>query len=324
MLSNRLTYAISIMALLLYTAYALFTSGVVGILLSIAVGFIVATWVDSIEILTATIILFGILYNTIRQRSGGSEGFVDADATTPMIDPRTQPYARPSNPWASGGRITDTSDATVIPSVPPAPYGTPQEIVHRLATISHAGALGVPAYFRNNQELPIPPPLLKGSPSPKGIFASFSEGFQDTSPATKGKGQADGGSSEEGEAGHSEPAGTSRANEVVVKIPPPAAAAAAPAAPAPPNKKPTGPAASPEAFVAPVGSPDTLFKPGELPTERREGPFLDSSSTFMKAVSSLRPDQIASMTADTQQYIEEQRKLVGMLQSMQPLSLIHI
>lgn len=62
-----------------------------------------------------------------------------------------------------------------------------------------------------------------------------------------------------------------------------------------------------------------LFKLGELPSEAAEGPHIDAGTTLMKAMSSLQPDQINAMTADTKSLLETQQNLMGMLKNMQPI-----
>lgn len=62
-----------------------------------------------------------------------------------------------------------------------------------------------------------------------------------------------------------------------------------------------------------------LFKLGELPSESKEGPFLNASSTLMKAISGLQPNQIKSMTDETKNMIETQKNMMGMLQQMRPV-----
>jgi hypothetical protein len=62
-----------------------------------------------------------------------------------------------------------------------------------------------------------------------------------------------------------------------------------------------------------------LFKLGELPSEMKKGPFVDTASTLTKAMSALQPDQMAAMTAESQSLLETQKNLLGMLQSMKPV-----
>jgi hypothetical protein len=62
-----------------------------------------------------------------------------------------------------------------------------------------------------------------------------------------------------------------------------------------------------------------LFKLGELPSEMKKGPFVDTASTLTKAMNALQPDQMAAMTAESQSLLETQKNLMGMLQSMKPV-----
>jgi len=62
-----------------------------------------------------------------------------------------------------------------------------------------------------------------------------------------------------------------------------------------------------------------LFKLGELPSEMKKGPFIDTASTITKAMNALQPEQMAAMTAESQSLVETQKNLMGMLQSMRPV-----
>lgn len=71
-----------------------------------------------------------------------------------------------------------------------------------------------------------------------------------------------------------------------------------------------------EAFA---GKNDGLFKLGELPSEKKEGPHIDAGTTIMKALSSLKADDIKRMSVDTQNLLETQKSLLGMLSTMKPM-----
>jgi len=67
---------------------------------------------------------------------------------------------------------------------------------------------------------------------------------------------------------------------------------------------------------------DTLavpFKLGEIPSQVKNGPHIDAGSTLIKAIQGLNPEQINAMTKDTQQLIETQKSLMGMLGTMKPM-----
>jgi hypothetical protein len=61
------------------------------------------------------------------------------------------------------------------------------------------------------------------------------------------------------------------------------------------------------------------FKLGEIPSQVKNGPHIDAASTLVKAINSLNPDQIKAMSKDTQQLIDTQKSLMGMLGSMKPM-----
>ena len=63
----------------------------------------------------------------------------------------------------------------------------------------------------------------------------------------------------------------------------------------------------------------TAFKLGEIPSQAKNGPHIDAASTLVKAINSLDPDQIKAMSKDTQQLIDTQKSLMGMLGNMKPM-----
>lgn len=71
------------------------------------------------------------------------------------------------------------------------------------------------------------------------------------------------------------------------------------------------------------GSRGEFFEPGKkykIPSEKDDAEFhLDAGTTFMNAYKSLKPDQIAAMTKDTQELMNTQKQLMGTLQTLKPL-----
>lgn len=67
------------------------------------------------------------------------------------------------------------------------------------------------------------------------------------------------------------------------------------------------------------GNNDGLFRLGEMPNEASGGPHIDTSSTVLSAISSLKPDQIKNMTDDTRKLLDTQKSLLGMLETMKPM-----
>ncbi len=66
-------------------------------------------------------------------------------------------------------------------------------------------------------------------------------------------------------------------------------------------------------------SEDGLFKLGQLPAEGKNGPHIDAGTTIMRALSSLNPGQISSLTEDTKKLLDTQKSLMGMLNTMKPI-----
>ena len=65
-----------------------------------------------------------------------------------------------------------------------------------------------------------------------------------------------------------------------------------------------------------------LGKKYKIPSEEDDADFhLDAGSTFMNAYKSLKPDQLASMTKDTQDLMQTQKQLMSTLQTLKPLIL---
>lgn len=84
-----------------------------------------------------------------------------------------------------------------------------------------------------------------------------------------------------------------------------------------------------EAFEGPMKPAPDHSKRGEffelgkkykVPSEDDDGDFhLDAGTTFLNAYKSLKPDQLASMTKDTQELMQTQRQLMSTLASLKPL-----
>jgi len=85
---------------------------------------------------------------------------------------------------------------------------------------------------------------------------------------------------------------------------------------------------APAASTAKVPPPDNgsrgeffeLGKKYKLPSESDDKGFhLDAGTTFMNAYKSLKPDQIAAMTKDTQELMDTQKQLMATLNTLKPL-----
>jgi hypothetical protein len=71
------------------------------------------------------------------------------------------------------------------------------------------------------------------------------------------------------------------------------------------------------------GERGEFFQAGKkykMPSEDDDKEFhLDAGTTFMNAYKSLKPDQVAAMTKDTQELMNTQKQLMGTLQTLKPL-----
>jgi hypothetical protein len=73
------------------------------------------------------------------------------------------------------------------------------------------------------------------------------------------------------------------------------------------------------AGFADKASTDGLFKLGELPSEAKDGNYIDVGTTIMRSLGALKPDQLNQMTADTRTLLETQKSLMSMLTTMKPM-----
>lgn len=79
------------------------------------------------------------------------------------------------------------------------------------------------------------------------------------------------------------------------------------------------PAPAPKVAAETPGEQKGLFKLGEIPQDMKGGLHIDSGTTVMNALNSLKPEQIAEMTKDTKKLIETQKSLMNMLQTVAPM-----
>lgn len=244
----------------LYMLYILSALGFVGLILSLAIALIVAAFVSSFEIVTASVVVSGVAYVLlsrwlgIRSSCKAAEGFSD---------------------------------------------GTPHEITTLMDTMTKK------KYGPDRVVTPDPWSNTWSCEGPTGVLSGAVEGFANASTDNADKNPKKGAPATSTSASANISTNTNldkKANAVNE------------------SSKAASDAAkimSTEKFTD--GGAPGLFKLGELPSESKDGPHLDVGSTLMKAMSSLKPDQITSMTTDTQELLKTQQNLMGMLQSMQPI-----
>jgi len=105
MSQNYTTYFIAVIALVIYTGYIVSVQGVAGLLLSIAIGLIAAAFLDSVEYLTAIVILTGLAYTMYAKKTqvvvvAKKEGFKvgEGEGTGPEIVARVVAFDPPRPP----------------------------------------------------------------------------------------------------------------------------------------------------------------------------------------------------------------------------------
>ncbi|NDH06823.1 hypothetical protein EBX93_13040, partial [bacterium] len=144
------------------------------------------------------------------------------------------------------------------------------------------------------------PSSLRGRPKgPTGVYSAASvEGFEDVQPDVPKEG-----ASSDSSAADANP---------VHQVDPKEVAEITSAPPKKPAAK-QGQDIEKEEFQS---ATNELFKLGKMPSEHKEGPLLDAGQTVMKAMSSLDPNTISAMTADTKKLLETQKGLMSMLNQM--------
>ena len=81
MVSNTITFILSILALFIYGLYALSSQGVFGLLVSIAIALITAAFVDKIEYIAIGVLVVGLTYiMAVRKYNCKFEGFGNEEA----------------------------------------------------------------------------------------------------------------------------------------------------------------------------------------------------------------------------------------------------
>ncbi len=169
---------------------------------------------------------------------------------------------------------------------------SPQKVIQRIASVQKKG--------RRNE--------------PTGVYDASVEGFEDIQPQVP----------KEGAASDSSSASAQRANQVDPKqvsevtsaTPPPSAPASSAPASSALSALPSEKEIEKEEFQS---ATNELFKLGKMPSEHAEGPKLDVGQTVMKAMSSLDPNTISSMTTDTKKLLDTQKGLMSMLTQMRPV-----
>jgi hypothetical protein len=279
MSQNYTTYFIAVIALIIYTGYIVSVQGIAGLLLSVAIGLIAAAFLDSVEYLTAVVILTGLAYSMYAKK-------------TPVVVVAKKEGFKVGEGEGTGPEIV----ARVVAMDPPRPP-------RRVSPVLSAGCEGF-ADAGAATPTDTPPPTSEGSSTPASTASVTKPKQTDQEAAAVVSANATPANSVAmtGVQPVAEPSAATNAGS------PAGSAGLASAAMTPPvvagfqGQKTNG-----------------LFKLGEMPSEQKGGPFVDVASTMNKAVSSLNSDQMAAMTAESKSLMETQKNLMNMLSSMRPV-----
>lgn len=270
--SSYTGFIISMIVLIIYVLYILAVKGISGLLLSASVGLITAYYIDEFEIVTATVVIFGLVYvfmmNILPRCLTSSEGF---DNTSP--------------PGLKGQNMCPGN----INASTPVPEGGIQ-IVDRISRWNNQWSS---THYQNAT-----PTLI---PNPKPVFSTKGiEGFANANV---------GDDSEEKVVGNAEKKAEKDENNTALPDEEAEIAQSQPATPLTKNN---------EEGMNSIGG-NGLFKLGEMPSETSSGAYVDVGTTLMKAMNSLKPEQVNAMTSETRQLVETQKNLIQMLQTMKPV-----
>jgi hypothetical protein len=296
---NSITFTIAVATIGLYALYILFMGGMSGLLLSLAVALLTAAFVDHLEYIAIALVLFGLVYVLLLQRTmaryyltgaAGKEGFA-APAPGSLVP---EDYAESSKMMGSGKEISDR-----VVAMKEGRY-SPRSGVQ--GVLSDGADGHAPATTKNSRATATIKAVKKQGFLNYGVYA---EGFEDAAVAAgneKGEEEKKEGAPAESEAA---PATKTMDAETVTtqeqkKVEQTATAASA-------------------ATAGFQGGQASLFKLGEMPSESKEGPHVDVAATMQNALSALNPDQMAAMTRESQSLVETQKNLMNMLQSMRPV-----
>lgn len=141
---------------------------------------------------------------------------------------------------------------------------------------------------------------ISNQKGPVGVYSSSIEGFEDVQPDVQKDGASSESSSASTEMKHE--IDQNKVEEVTSTVSK--------------EEKKNSSAIEKEEFQS---ATNELFKLGKMPSEHKDGPLLDAGQTVMKAINSLDPNTISSMTADTKKLLETQKGLMSMLNQMRPV-----
>jgi len=250
---NEMTHTASLGVLAATALYTLLYSGLMGVLVTSAIGFIAYAFIDQLELVVAVTVLFAFFYTVfLKKFVKRLEGFKNDN--------------------------------------------TPADIRARVASMN-----------RNYHQKPHD--LRNPRKEPAGVYEPSIEGFADASDSTKAS--EEGGAPSESSAASTKATvnqvGEKQVKEVTSTIT---------GEKHKENKEKSDKEVQDEEFKS---ATNNLFKLGKMPSENMGGPKLDAGQTIVKAMESMDPSTVNSMTMDTKKLLETQKGLMSMLTQMRPV-----
>jgi hypothetical protein len=278
--------------LALYILYGIFGIGMTGVLFSFAIGLIVASFNQHIEIIVASTILSGLFWTFFSKRVG-KEGFQNGRAIKGATDRVPTGTGQDANSIVK--KIAEITQPNVFqPSgVLSSSFAECFQDMNSAQEPNNAGSTTAKPAGTNT-----PPPA---SSTPAATNApTISDTLKNNLPS---------------------------ANATAVKTPPTNTANVPTASSGSANAAPTTatteitPATNAATTTAGFEDKTTsgMFKLGSIPTDAIGGAHIDIGTTMMNALNSLKPDQVKAMTDDTRKLMETQKSLMGMLSTMKPM-----
>ena len=267
----------------LYAVYVLFGIGMVGLLFSFAVGLILLSMDQPVELVVAGTILAGLLFKIIADGRRKKEPFEDSPGKPAAKFPDVLPLGQGQTLTGISQRVQQLGKRNVFQ-----PSGV----------LSSDFAEGFADATPNEQITPNPgTPAMASATAPPPGNAPVPP-TANSSPAPAG--------------------GPTTSPQLAAALPSSAAAAAAtpPTQPGQPQANQAGTQVK-SGFADP--QTDGMFKLGSIPPDAIGGAHIDVGTTLMNAMNALKPDQVKAMTEDTRKLLETQKSLMGMLQDMKPM-----
>ena len=275
----RQTFAYGFLAL--YSLYGIFGIGMTGLLFSFAIGLIVTSLGQPIELIVAATILSGLVYKIIAERNR-KEGFES--------EPRALKGAKNAPPLGDGQSAT--------------------EISKRVEQMGLKGAFQPSGVLSSSFAESFAD--INSSEQPSNAGSATAKPAGEKTPAPSASTPA---ATNESTMSTQMASALPSSNAAAAATPDPKATEKPAAQQSPEAATPATPQTSGFSDKGTAG----MFKLGSIPADAVGGAHIDVGTTLMNALNSLKPDQVKAMTEDTRKLMETQKSLMGMLTTMKPM-----